>query len=78
MKKFTLNDIKEFCKKHYEEYLQERDLVIMVDFITDDYVKKVTFSSLAQSEHYFGGVWVYDGCDRSGDDAYNFNFKRIA
>lgn len=32
MKIFTFKQIKEFCKTHYEEYLNEPGLTILIDF----------------------------------------------
>lgn len=78
MKKFTLEQIKEFCRAHYGEYLQERNLVIRVDFISEDYVKKISFSNLAISECYFSGLWRYAGCDTVDSNIHIFKFKRIA
>ena len=78
MKKFTLKDIKEFCKAHYGEYLKERAVVIAFDFITEDYARRVSFSNMVVCEPYFHGVWVYDGCDEPGGAIYIFKFKRIA
>lgn len=78
MKKFTLNDIKQFCKEHYEEYLEQRDVAIVFDFIGWGCVRKTSFGTLAQNEIEFGGTWVYEGCDMLSADIYNFKFKRIA
>ena len=78
MKTFTLKDIKEFCKAHYDEYLKEGSLTIIFVFISGDYVRRVSFSDMVVSEPYFHGVWVYDGCIEPGVNNHIFNFKRIA
>lgn len=78
MKKFTLNDIKRFCKEHYEEYLEDLRTVIVFDFIGEGFIRETTFGTLAQNEIELSGTWVYEGCDMLSPDIYNFNFKRIA
>ena len=78
MKKFTLNDIKQFCKEHYEEYLEDLSTAIVFDFLGWGYVRKTSFGTLAQNEIELDGTWVYEGCDMLSPDIYNFKFKRIA
>lgn len=78
MKKFTFNDIKQFCKAHYEEYLEQDDVVIMLEFIGWGYVRKTSFGALAQDKLELRGTWTYEGCDMLSPDIYNFNFKRTA
>lgn len=78
MKKFTFNDIKQFCKEHYEEYLEEGDVKIMFDFLGWGYVRKTSFDTLAQNEIELSGTWAYEGCDMLSPDIYDFKFKRIA
>lgn len=78
MKKFTLNDIKRFCREHYVEYLKEGDVSIVFDFLGWGYVRKTSFGTLAQNEIEFSGTWVYEGCEMLSPDIYNFKFKRIA
>ena len=81
MKKFTFNDIKQFCKEHYEECLEgleQSDVTIFFDFIGWGYVRKTSFSTLAQNEIDLRGTWAYEGCDMLSPDIYDFKFKRIA
>lgn len=79
MKKFTFNDIKEFCKTHYKEYMREAKTAIMFSFIAQDFTRKITFLELSVGEEPdLGGMWKYVGCDTFGDNKYIFNFKRTA
>lgn len=78
MKKFTFNDIKQFCKAHYEEYLEQGDVTIVLDFIGWGYVRKTSFGTLAQNNLELRGTWAYEGCDMLSPDTYNFKFKRTA
>lgn len=78
MKTFTFNDIKQFCKAHYEEYLEQSDAAIVFDFIGWGYVRKTSFVTLAQDKLELRGTWAYEGCDMLSPDIYNFKFKRTA
>ena len=78
MKRFTLKDIKEFCKTYYGWYLKERDLIIAFEFITEDYVRRISFSNMVVNEPYFHGVWAYDGCTTPDCNVHVFKFKRTA
>lgn len=78
MKKFTYDQIKEFCKTHYEEYFEDPDIAILFDFVYKGQVKKTSFASLAKDAIDLTGVWVYDSCEKLGDDIYLFKFKRTA
>lgn len=79
MKKFTFNDIKEFCKTHVGEYMREVETAIVFSFIARDFTRKITFLELAEGmEPDLGGMWQYVDCDMLIPDIYNFKFKRIA
>lgn len=79
MKKFTFNQIKEFCKEHYGEYMRETKTAIVVSFIARDFTRKITFLELAGGmEPDLGGMWQYVDCDMLSPDIYDFKFKRIA
>ena len=79
MKKFTFNDIKEFCKDHFMEYMGEAETVITFSFIGQDHVRKIGFIDLAEgTEEDLDGMWLYVNYDMFGKDKYMFNFKRIA
>lgn len=80
MKKFTFNDIREFCKTHYGEYMEEAETAITFDFNNgQDFTGKTGFLDLAGgADIELDGVWVYDGYDMFGDNRYMFKFKRIA
>ena len=77
MKKFTFNQIKEFCKAHYEEYLEEID-TILIDFIDHDSVKEMGVTDMVEVEETEDSTWQYVGYDMLGDNAHVFKFKRIA
>lgn len=77
MKKFTFNAIKEFCKKHYEEYLDEPG-AIMVDFDVQGHVKELGFSDLAEYEGAEVSTWQYVGYDMLDENYHVFKFKRTA
>lgn len=79
MKKFTFNDVKEFCKKHYGEYMQEEGTAITFSFIGQDSTRKMGFLDLAEgTESELSGTWQYVDCDTFGKNGYVFNFKRTA
>lgn len=79
MKKLTFNDIKEFCKEHYGEYMMETETAIMFSFIDQGFTRKITFLELAVGmELDLGGMWQYVDCDMFGKHKYIFKFKRIA
>lgn len=78
MKKFTFNQIKEFCKAHYEEYLNEPDLIILFDFNTQGDVKETGFIDLVEYEGTEASAWQYAGHEMPGDNVHVFNFKRTA
>lgn len=79
MKKLTFNDIKEFCKEHYGEYMMETETAIVFSFIDQGFTRKITFLELAEGmELDLGGMWQYVDCDMFGKHKYIFNFKRIA
>ena len=79
MKKFTFNDIKEFCKAHYEEYMCEPETAIVFSFECPDFVRKTTFIDMAECvDAALDGKWVYDGYKTFGDNRYIFKLKRIA
>lgn len=77
MKKFTFNQIKEFCKKHYEEYLNEPG-AILFDFKVQGAVKEIGFTDLVESEDTEVSTWYYDGHEMTGDNNHVFKFKRTA
>lgn len=79
MKRLTFNDIKEFCKEHYGEYMRETETAIVFSFIDQGFTRKITFLELAEGmEPDLGGMWQYVDCDMLIPDIYNFNFKRTA
>ena len=79
MKKFAFNDIKEFCRTHYMEYMREAETAIVFSFIGQHFTVKKTFLELATGTGSdLGGVWQYVGDDTFGENKYIFNFKRIA
>lgn len=79
MKKFTFNDIKEFCKTHYREYMSEPETAIVFSFTCPDFVRKTGFVDIVECvDAAIDGKWVYDGYDMFGKNKYIFNFKRIA
>lgn len=78
MKIFTFNQIKEFCKAHYEEYLNEPGLTILIDFNVQGNVKETGFTDLAEYEGTEVSTWQYAGHEMSGDNAHVFKFKRPA
>lgn len=79
MKTFTFNDIKEFCKTHYGEYMGESETAITFTFIGQDTVRKVGFLDLALTEVTgLNDRWIYVDYSMFGKDKYMFNFKRIA
>ena len=79
MKKFTFNDIKEFCKEHYGEYMREVETAIVFRFIDQDKKNCFTFLELANSVGPdLGGMWQYADCDMFGENKYVFKFKRTA
>ena len=79
MKTFTFNDIKEFCKTHYREYLGEVEVSIVFSFLDKGLRRTITFLELAVGmELDLGGMWQYVGCGDFGENKYMFNFKRIA
>lgn len=77
MKKFTFNQIKEFCKAHYEEYLEEIG-TILIDFIDHDSVKEMGVTDMVEVEETEDSTWQYAGYDMLGDNAHVFKFKRTA
>lgn len=79
MKTFTLNDIKEFCKAHYYEYLGERELAIVFSFIDHGLRRTIGFIELAEeTDNGPSCTWQYLGYGMFGENKYMFNFKRIA
>lgn len=79
MKTFTFNDIKEFCKTNYWDYLGEKGLTIVFSFIDQGFRRNKSFLDLAVGTHNeLSGMWQYDGYDMFGENRYMFNFKRIA
>lgn len=79
MKKFTFNDIKEFCRGHYHEYMGESKVAIVFSFISQDSNRKMGFLDLVEgTDTELSGTWQYDGYDMFGENKYMFNFKRIA
>lgn len=79
MKIFTLNDIKEFCKAHYRDYMKEAETAIVFSFIDQGFTRKITFLELANSVGPdIDGMWQYVDCDMFGKNKYIFNFKRTA
>lgn len=78
MKIFTFNQIKEFCKAHYEEYLEESGLTILIDFNVQGNVKETGFTDLVEYEGAEDSTWQYAGHDMYGDNNHVFKFKRAA
>ena len=78
MKIFTFKQIKEFCKVHYEEYLNEPCLTILIDFNTQGTVKETGFIDLVEYEGTEDSTWQYDGYEMPGDNVHVFKFKRTA
>ena len=79
MKNFTFNDIREFCKTHYGEYMEEPETAITFDFNAQDFTRKMGFIDLAEgADIELDGVWQYVGHDMFGKNKYIFKFKRIA
>lgn len=79
MKRFTFNDIKEFCKSHYRDYMMEVETEIEFSFIDQGFTRKITFLELANiAGPDLGGMWQYVDCDMFGKNKYIFNFKRTA
>lgn len=77
MKKFTFNQIKGFCKAHYEEYLNEPG-AIMIDFDVQGHVKEMGFSDLVEHDGAEDSTWQYAGYDMLGVSTHIFKFKRAA
>lgn len=77
MKTFTFNDIKEFCEKHYEEYLNELG-AIRFDFNTQGHVKEMGFTDLVEYEGTESSTWQYAGYDMPVENYHVFKFKKIA
>lgn len=77
MKRFTFKQIKEFCKAHYEEYLNEPG-AILIDFDVQGHVKEVGFTDLVEHEGTEVSTWQYDGHEMTGDNNHVFKFKRAA
>lgn len=79
MKTFTFNDIKEFCKTHYREYLAETETAITFSFLNQGYRRTTTFIDMAEGMAYgLSGTFKYLGYAEFGENKYMFNFKRIA
>lgn len=78
MKIFTFKQIKEFCKTHYEEYLNEPGLTILFDFNAQGDVKETGFIDLVEYEGTEASTWQYAGHDMLGDNVHVFKFKRTA
>lgn len=79
MKKLTFNDIKEFCKEHYGEYMRETETAIVFSFFDQGFTRKITFLELAGSAGPdLDGMWQYVDCNMFGKNKYIFNFKRTA
>lgn len=79
MKKFTLNDIKEFCKAHYYDYLGEAKVVIMFSFLDQGVRRTTTFIDLVEGKGSdVRGTFEYIGYGVLGENKHVFNFKRIA
>lgn len=77
MKNFTFKQIKEFCKAHFEEYLDEVG-VILIDFDVQGHVKEVGFTDLVEYEGTEVSTWQYAGYDMLGENFHVFKFKRAA
>ena len=79
MKTFTFNDIKEFCKTHYREYLGEAEVAVVFSFLDKGLRTTITFTDMAEGVEYgLSGTFKYLGCGDFGENKYMFNFKRIA
>lgn len=79
MKQFTFNDIKEFCKNHFMEYMGEAETAIVIKFIDDEGYVRAGFLDLCNdTAEEVSGVWLYVDYDMFGENRYMFNFKRIA
>lgn len=79
MKTFTFNDIKEFCRTHYREYLEETKTAIIISFLDQGYRRTTTFLGMAEgTESELSGTFKYLGCGELVENTYMFNFKRIA
>lgn len=79
MKTFTFNDIKEFCKAHYIEYLGEAEVTIAFSFLDRGIRRTITFLDMVEgAESGLSGTFEYLGCGDFGENLYRFNFKRIA
>lgn len=79
MKKFTFNQIKEFCKTHYREYLGEAEVAIVFSFLDKGIRRTITFIEMVEGmESGLSGTFEYLGCGDFGENRYMFNFKRIA
>ena len=79
MKRFTFNNIKEFCRAHYVEYIREAETGIVFSFSGQHFTIKKSFLELATGTGAdLSGVWKYVGHDMFGDNKYMFKFKRIA
>lgn len=79
MKTFTFNDIKEFCKTHYREYLGEAEVTIAFSFLDRGIRRTITFPDMVEGmESVLSGTFEYLGCGDFGKNKYIFNFKRTA
>lgn len=79
MKRFTLNDIKEFCKAHSGDYMREIETSIVFSFFDQGFTRKITFLELAEGAGPdLGGMWQYVDCNMFDKNTYIFNFKRTA
>ena len=78
MKIFTFKQIKEFCKAHYEEYLNEPGVTILIDFNVQGNVKETGFTDLVEYEGTEVSTWQYVGYEMLGDNSHIFKFKRTA
>lgn len=79
MKILTFNDIKEFCKEHYGEYMRETETAIVFSFLDKGIRRTITFIEMAEGmESGLSGTFEYLGCGDFGENRYMFNFKRIA
>lgn len=79
MKTFTFNDIKEFCKTHYREYLAETETAITFSFLDQGYRRTTTFIDMVEGrESGLSGTFKYLGYAELVENIHMFNFKRIA
>lgn len=79
MKRFTLDDIKEFCKAHYEDYMGETETAIAFSFLDRGFRRTITFLEMVEGmESGLSGTFEYLGCGDFGENKYMFNFKRAA